>query len=97
MNWLLMFKDEVYIYGKLIDFMCYKDYVEVKIGLMNKDFDKICSLISNMEVFGSILSKVDEDLEYYVEIFFNEFYFKVCILLCCDWNVIFFLKLNGIR
>lgn len=95
MNWLLMFKDEVYIYGccQLIDFICYKNYVYVKIGLINKDFDEICSLESKMEVCGSILEKVEIFQEDIIGIFFDEFYFSIC--LC--WNVIFLIKFNGIR
>lgn len=95
MNRPLTLKDEIQIHGKPTDFMRHKDHAEVKIGLTNKDPNKIRSSTSKIEACGSILSKVDEDPEHYVEISFNEFH--LCISLRRDRNATLSLKLNGTR
>lgn len=93
MNWFMEFEEEVYICGKYI-FLNFKNYIEwinLKIGLMNRDLEKICFLMdkkddsrSDFKIVNCILEENNGILEkFYFLIFLCRKIFFVCILVIC--------------
>lgn len=85
MNCFMKFGEEVYICGKYVflNLKGFKEYIFLKMGLIEIDLDQICFLINKKEVSRSIFYLVNCVLEE-DEGFLESFYF--CLFLC-DRNV----------